>query len=102
MFQIARRMKLFKEEIQLRRYISQEQDSLIQVQNNVINLQDEVISCLNRQLEQRLDNKLISKQEQIDLQCIEQEIVSSKKRANKIEIRIKILQHIIKIINSQY
>jgi hypothetical protein len=95
-------MKLFKEEIQLRRYISQEQDSLIQVQNNVINLQDEVISCLNRQLEQRLDNKLISKQEQIDLQCIEQEIVSSKKRANKIEIRIKILQHIIKIINSQY
>ena len=43
-----------------------------------------------------------SKQEQIDLQCIEEEIVSSKKRANKIEIRIKILMHIIKIINSQY
>ena len=95
-------MKLLKQEIQFRKYISQEQVSLIQEQNNVINLQDEVISCLNRQLEQRLDNKLISKQEQIDLQCIEEEIVSSKKRANKIEIRIKILMHIIKIINSQY
>jgi hypothetical protein len=93
-------MKLFKQEIQIRRCISQEQVSLIQEKNNVINLQDEVISCLNRQLEQRLDNKLIDKQEEINLQCIEQEIVAAKRRADKIEIRIEILKHIIKIINN--
>ena len=93
-------MLLFKQEIQLCRHICQEQDSLIQELNKLISLQKELAICLKIQIKQRLNN---IKQEKLDLDMqrnIEQQIVSSTKRADKIEIRIKILKHVLKILKS--
>jgi hypothetical protein len=97
-------MLLFKQEIQVCRHICQEQDTLIQELNNLINLQKELAICLKTQIKQRLNNTLNIKQEQLDLDMqhnIEQEIVSSTKRADKIEIRVKILKHVLRIIKNQ-
>ena len=101
---LDKNIQLFDQEIQIRRYLCQEQDVLILELDNMLKLQKEKVNFLTAIIKQRNDNKLIIKQQQIDLvlQSMDQGINSYAKRLNKIKIRIKALKCVIKMIKNKH
>ena len=97
-------IQLIDRKIQILSYLCQEQDALIQELDNMLKLQKDKVNFLTAMIKQRNDNKIIIRQQQIDLvlQSMDQEIIFSAKRLNKIKIRIKALKYVIKIIKNKH